>query len=77
LYGRMLPLALALYLNRRKSARRRLSMKPLRGLQLSSKKLGVALLRKNLAWHTQAEGCSPPFRYAFDGANEASTFLWL
>jgi hypothetical protein len=41
-----LPLALAPYLNRRESARGRLSINPLRGLQLSSKNFSLVLLRK-------------------------------
>jgi hypothetical protein len=30
-------------------------MKPFHGLQLGSKNLRIALLRKNLAWHPQAK----------------------
>jgi len=37
-------------------------MKPLRGLQLSSENLSVALLGKNLARHSQTERCSPSIR---------------
>ena len=59
----------------RESARGRLSVNPLRCLQLSIKNHSVALLRKNLTWHAQAKRCPPSFRQAFDGANEASAFL--
>jgi hypothetical protein len=55
-------LGLAPYLNGRDSARGRLNMYPLGGLQFSNKNLSVALLRKNLIWHAQAERCAPSFR---------------
>ena len=67
----------ALYLNKRESARDRLSMNPFRGLQLSGKHLSVARLQKNLAWHAQAKRCAPSFREAFEGANEANAFFSL
>ena len=35
-------------------------MKPLRSLKFSSKNLCLTWLRKNLAGHTQAEGCRHP-----------------
>ena len=47
-------------------------MKPLRGLKFSGKNLCLAWLRKNLAGHTQAEGCPPSFLKALDGADETS-----
>ena len=41
-------------------------MKPLRSLKFSSKNLCLTWLRKNLAGHTQAEGCPPSFLKALD-----------
>ena len=43
-------LTLAPYLNGREAARGRLSVQPLRGLQVSRKKFSIALPRKGLAW---------------------------
>jgi hypothetical protein len=73
----MLRLSLAPYLNGREAPRGRLSVYPLCGLQLSSKNLSVALLRKNLAWHAQAERGPPTIHRTFDTANEASPVLWV
>ena len=50
-------------------------MKPLRSLKFSSKNLCLTWLRKNLAGHTQAEGCPPSFLKALDSADETSPVL--
>ena len=50
-------------------------MKPLRGLKFSRKNLCLTWLRKNLAGHTQAEGCPPSFLKALDGSDETSSVL--
>ena len=48
-------------------------MKPLRGLYLAGKNLGLTLLCKDIGGPPQPKRCPPSFHEGFDGANKEST----